>query len=124
MPNEPASPTSWPPELDALVASPEHHILRFENDRVRVLETVIPAGETTNLHTHAWPALYLIESWSSSVRRDADGHVLMDSRDAPEPTPPYAPVWAQPIGPHTLENVGSRELRLVSVEIKPHQGTS
>lgn len=113
-------PDTWPPELDALAAAPEHHALRLENEHVRVLDTVIPAGQTTALHTHCWPAVYLIESWSPMVRRDAEGNVTMDSRTAtaPAPTPPYAPIWAQPIGPHTLENVGDREIRLVSVEIK------
>jgi len=118
MSTDPGPPESWPPELDALIAAPEHHRLRFENDRVRVLDTVIPAGETTRLHTHRWPAVYLVASSSPLVRRDADGNVLLDTRDAPDTPRPDGPVWSDPIGPHTLENVGTREIRLVSIEIK------
>lgn len=121
MRNAAASPDAWPSDLDALIAAPEHHRLRFENERVRVLETVIPAGATTALHTHRWPALYLIESWSPHVRRDDTGKVVLDTRDG---SPPDGPVWSEPIGPHTLENVGPREIRLVSVEIKSHEGAS
>jgi quercetin dioxygenase-like cupin family protein len=58
-----AAPNSpeWPDELDALVAAPAHHKLLFENERVRVLETRIAAGDRTPVHTHRWPAaLYIL----------------------------------------------------------------
>jgi len=109
---------AWLPALDALRAAPEHHELLMENDAVRVLRTVIPAGETTNVHTHRWPAVYLIERWSPFVRRDADGEVTLDSRSVPELQLPAGPVWSPPLPPHTLENVGSEEIRLLSVEVK------
>ena len=35
---------SWPDELDALVAAPQHHTLLFENEFVRVLDTRIAPG--------------------------------------------------------------------------------
>ncbi len=44
--------STWQPDLDALIASPEHHRLLFENEFVRVLEVRINPGETTNTHTH------------------------------------------------------------------------
>jgi hypothetical protein len=90
----------------------------MENDQVRVLRTRIPAGETTGLHTHCWPAVYLVESWSPFVRRDADGEVTLDSRTVPGPERPAGPIWSPPLPPHTLENVGNDEIRLVSVEVK------
>jgi len=108
----------WPSELDALHAAPEHHELLMENDRVRVLRTSIPAGETTALHTHRWPAAYLIERWSPFVRRDADGQVTLDSRTVQGLERPAGPIWSPPLPPHTLENVGDDEILLVSVEIK------
>ena len=39
-------PWPWPPELDAVIAAPKHHTLIFENERVRVLDTRIPVGDT------------------------------------------------------------------------------
>ena len=31
----------WPPELDGVVAAPDHHSILFENDAVRVVETIV-----------------------------------------------------------------------------------
>ncbi len=49
----------WPPELDALIAAPKHHTLVLENDRMRLLDTVIPVGDTVPVHTHRWPGCLL-----------------------------------------------------------------
>ena len=108
----------WPKELDALTASPEHHRLLLENDTVRVLETRIEPGETTAMHTHCWPAVYTILSWSDIVRRDEAGAITFDSRDSGMVKNMDLAVWSAPIGPHTLENVGDKPVFLVSVEIK------
>ena len=51
------APWPWPPELDALIAAPKHHTLILENDRMRLLDTVIPVGETVPVHTHRWPGV-------------------------------------------------------------------
>ena len=107
----------WPDSLDALVAAPRHHLLRLENDRVRVLETVISPGDTVPLHTHRWPAVYHVSAWSHFVRRDEKGQVLFDSRTRPAPATPCV-LWSEPLPPHTLENVGPTPIQLLSVEIK------
>ena len=49
---------TFPPELDALVAAPEQHEVLLENARVRVLDTRIPAGSRTPVHTHQWAAVH------------------------------------------------------------------
>jgi hypothetical protein len=102
----PLDPESWPQHLDALAAAPEHHRLLLENPAVRVLDTCIPAGDTTPLHCHAWPSVLYILSWSSFVRRDAAGKVLLDSRTTPQLATSPGALWSPPLGPHTLENVG------------------
>lgn len=114
-----SSPEAWPPELDALCAAPDHHRLVLENDAVRVLETRIEAGETVPVHTHCWPAVYHVFAWSDMVRRDAEGVVLLDTRGKPGSVAPGQSVWAEPLGPHSLENVGEGPIHLISVEIKP-----
>lgn len=109
----------WPVELDALRAAPEHHTLLLENDRVRVLETHIPPGAKTHVHTHRWPAVYHILSWSDFVRTDGDtGRVLVDTRLSSSGGPPPAVMWSEPLPPHALENVGQTAIRLISVELK------
>jgi hypothetical protein len=109
---------SWPPELDAMIAAPEHHELLFENDRVRVLRTHIPPGEKTAVHTHPWPGVLNIVQWSDLVRTDADNNVLMDSRNNPSKPTDGSVNWTEPLGPHAAENVGDRELIVIAVEIK------
>jgi quercetin dioxygenase-like cupin family protein len=107
----------WPDALDALHAAPRYHTLLFENEWVRVLETHVPPGETVPLHTHRWPAALYMLRWSHFVRRDGEGAVLADSRLGGKPAEGIA-VWSGPLAPHTLENVGESELRVVSVELK------
>lgn len=115
-PGGPAWP--WPDALDALQAAPRHHRLILENDRVRVLETRVAPGETVPVHTHRWSAVNHVNSWSDFVRRDADGKVLLDTRGRPPPPSGPQTAWAEALPPHTLENVGPNELRVISVEIK------
>jgi hypothetical protein len=111
-------PWEWPPELDALTAAPGNHQLLLENDRVRVLLTTIPRGATTPVHTHRWPSVEYVLSSSNFVRRDADQNVLLDTRAA-DAAPHISDVlWSDPFPPHSLENVGDTELRVIMVEIK------
>lgn len=109
---------SWPDSLDAMVAAPEHHKLLLENDHVRVLETRIEPGDTVPMHTHRWPSVYHVLAWADFVRRDADGNVLVDTRPTGGVGALPSVSWADPLPPHTLENVGTEAIHLVSVELK------
>jgi hypothetical protein len=108
----------WPTELDALVAAPQHHKLVFENEFVRVLDTFIPSGEITNVHTHANPASLYIISWSDFIRYDTAGNVMADSRAMVKKPAPTEALWTGPLAPHALKNVGEHALHVISVEIK------
>jgi hypothetical protein len=110
--------TEWPANLDCLVAAPAHHRLMLENARVRVLETEVAPGERTPVHTHRWPAVHHILSWSAFVRRDADDNVLVDTRLTGGAQEPPSVLWGEPLDPHSLENVGAAPLRVISVELK------
>jgi non-ribosomal peptide synthetase component F len=107
----------WSDDLDALVAAPEHHKLLFEDDSVRVIDTQIPAGERTKVHTHRWPSILYIVSTSDFLRYDAEGNVITDSRkQAPQVAPVAFRFPAMP--PHSVENVGTGLVHLVNVEFK------
>lgn len=112
MPNEPCLA-----ELDALTAAPENHKLFFENDKVRMLDTVIQPGRTTPLHTHCWPAALYVLSGSDFIRRDQNGAVTFDSRNG-APIRPEAALFTPPLPHHTLENIATTKIRIIAVELK------
>jgi len=107
----------WPDSLDALIAAPKHHKLVLDNERVRVLDTHIPAGDIVPVHTHRWPAVYYTISGAPFVRRDGEGNVLLDTRIHPMPPDQPAP-FIECLPPHSIENVGETEIHLISVEMK------
>jgi hypothetical protein len=55
-------------------------------------------------------------SGADFVRRNADGNVLVDTRNLDGLNGPA--FWSPPLPPHTLEHVGVAEIRVVSVELK------
>jgi mannose-6-phosphate isomerase-like protein (cupin superfamily) len=105
-------------DLDAMVAAPDHHEILLENDKVRVLDTRLAPGERTPLHTHASAAALYVMSWSDFVRRDADGNVIVDSRSWDRRPAVGEALWLPPLPPHSVENVGTDDLRLIAVELK------
>lgn len=109
---------TYPDNLDALIAAPQNHKLLFENDRVRVLDTLIKPGDKTNLHTHRNPATHYVISWSDFIRYDEDGNVILDSRDINDTPKSGSAIWGEPLIPHTLKNIGTEDLHIISVELK------
>lgn len=109
--------SEWPNALDALAAAAVHHRLLLENEHVRVLETLIRPGERTADHTHRWPSVQYVCSWSDFIRRDGVGNIIFDSRTGKAPEVGTA-LWSEPYPVHSVENVGSSELRVIAVEIK------
>jgi hypothetical protein len=118
VPQPAAQAWEWPDSLDALIAAPNHHDLLLENDRVRVVHTYIPAGELVPVHTHRWPGVVYVMSWSDFIRRDDKGNVLLDSRKIGPPPKTPSVQWLDPLPPHSVENVGSAEISLFIVELK------
>ena len=108
----------WPDSLDALAAAADFHRLVLDNEHVRVMETRIGPGETTPLHTHRWPSTLYVLSTAHHVRRDGEGGLLTDTRAAGTPPAQGSAVWTAPMPPHTVENVGDSEIRLLNVELK------
>src|SRR5947208_3666833 len=108
----------WPDSLDALTAAPDYHKLLLENERVRVLDTWVPAGDRTPIHTHRWPAVLYVLGWSNFVRYNDKGEVLLDSRTVEALKVPPTVLWSAPLPPHSLENVGGADLHIISVELK------
>ena len=109
---------SWPPDLDGPTAAPDHHRVLFENDEVRVLETKIPAGEVTPLHTHQRPTVMYVLSGSHFRRRDDTGTTVLDTRALVPPFEMPRVLWSPPLPAHTLENTGAEDVVVIGVELK------
>lgn len=103
--------------LDAMSAAANHHQLLFENEEVRILDTNVPPGGQTPVHAHEWPAALYVISWSDFIRRDPDGQVMVDSRDQ-NIAENGAGLWLPPLPPHSIENIGTKDLRIIAVEVK------
>lgn len=110
--------SAWPKELDAMIASRDHHELLLENERVRVLDSLVRPGEATSIHTHEWPSVQYIIGISDFVRRDDQGNVLFDSRESERKLLSGEAFWSGPLQPHSVLNVGNEDIRVISVELK------
>jgi hypothetical protein len=88
----PAPGWPWPDSLDALSAAPRRHTLLLEKEHVRVLETRIPPGDRAPVHTHRWPSVLYVFSWSDFPRRDEAGTLLLGRLARYEPLDQHDPL--------------------------------
>ena len=110
--------------LDAVAATPEHHKVLLEDDRIRVLETQILPGEETAVHTHVWGGFLYIISWSDFIRYDENRNIMLQSSDIAVPQQARTAIWAPPLPPHSLRNVGGREIHVILSEFKDGIGAA
>ena len=108
----------WPDSLDAVRAAREYHRVLLENEHVRVLEVRIKPGQIVPVHTHRWPAAVYVISASDFIRRDDNGNLLFDSRTAGPTLATPAAQWTGPLPPHSVENIGSADIHLITTELK------
>jgi quercetin dioxygenase-like cupin family protein len=91
-------------------ASPKVVKLRFENDRVRVLETISNPGDREQLHSH--PANVVLVLAGGKLRlTGADGKTADVDFKAGDT------LWRAPVT-HAAENVGSTQLHAIIVELR------
>lgn len=110
---------NWPKELDALIAAPKNHKILLENDKVRVLEVTVSPGEIEALHHHKWPSVMHLTQADHFIDRDANGNVILDSRERTEQ--PVLPItfYKGPQAAHYVENLSdSIPMKLLRFELK------
>lgn len=106
----------WIDSLEATVAAPESHLVVFENDQVRVLEVVIPAGMREPEHTHARPSVMTVTE--PARIRYFEGDKLVSESGGGLPQGPQPPRWTEPEGPHSVENIDDHTYRAYRIEHK------
>lgn len=80
--NEASDPSTWPAELDAVIAAPRNHKVLFENDRLRVLEVILEPDEEEPVHHHRWPSVFVFDQVSGPIHDISPaGETLPPNRD-------------------------------------------
>ena len=89
------------------------HVLRFQNESVRVFEIAIPAGESTLLHEHRYDNLAMALQSAQLTNESANG------QSASLRVEPGAVVFssASPPYAHRIVNAGSLGARLMAIEL-------
>jgi hypothetical protein len=99
-----------PEELDPLKTAPDTHKLAFENAFVRVLEVRVPPGKTEPMHQHPRRVVvYLADFHTRTTERGGKPQENLRKAGLVR--------WSEPIV-HTVENIGTTEGHVISVELK------
>jgi hypothetical protein len=109
----------WTSAQDAVQAAPRNHRVVLENDKVRVLDVIVPPHSKENVHAHCWPSVLYITEAGKYIDYDANGKVLFDSRSVKAAPPLPMTIWKDPEAPHAVENLDDKPLHLVRIELKP-----
>ena len=85
--------------------------VRFENDRVRVLEATLAPGEKEQMHSHPAYVVYVLAGGTIRLH-GADGKtsdLTLETGDV---------MYREPVVQHWGENIGTTATRLILVELK------
>lgn len=96
---------------DPVKLSPQYYSVRFENDRVRVLEYHLRPGEKEAMHSHPPGVVYALGD-ATFRTTTADGKSSTGPVKAGEVT------WRE-FTTHAAENVGQTEAHALAIELKP-----
>jgi hypothetical protein len=111
---------------DAVTAAPYSHRVLFEDDHVRVLESLLPPLASEPIHIHALPSVMMGDTGGGAGAKylyteykfEGGKFVEVEKREV-TPTPGFRTVYSGPEGPHAITNLGSVPMRLTRTEIKP-----
>jgi len=96
--------------LDPVKLDPEHHTVPFENDRVRVLRTVLEPHIKSPVHEHpSYVVVYLTDLHTTMK--------LADGRMVDNPRKPGDIAWRDAYS-HQTENIGDHTAVEIQVELK------
>jgi len=84
--------------------------VKFENDRVRVLEAILPPGVKEQVHSHPAYVIYVLEG-GRYRNYAADGKVTEGEFKTGEV------IFREPIT-HAAENIGDEQMHFILVELK------
>jgi len=102
--------TAAPVSLDPVKLDSEHHIVLLENDRVRVIKTILEPHLKAPMHEHPhYVVVYLTELHTTMA--------MADGRNIDNVRRPGEIAWRDALK-HATENVGDRTAMEIQVELK------
>src|SRR2546430_7974285 len=90
--------------------------VRFENDRVRVLEAVLPPGTKEQVHSHPAYVIYVLAG-GRYRNYAADGKITEGTFQTGDV------VYRDPLT-HAAENIGDKPMHMILVELKREAGSA
>ncbi len=100
-------------EDDAVIKAPHSHQVLFENPHLRILDVSVKPGETVPPHRHQWGCVMIILQGSKFKMVDSEGNVSEE-----EDYEPLVGKFERDEKPLSYTNIGQREFRALSFEIK------
>ena len=95
---------------DPVKLDPEHHLVDFENDRVRVLRTILVSHLKSPLHDHpAYVVVYLTELHTTMA--------ISDGRTVDNPRRKGEVAWRDAMS-HQTETIGAQTASEIQIELK------
>ena len=99
---------------DVAVVNSKTIRVRFENDRVRVLEAILPPGVKEQVHSHPAYVIYVLEG-GRYRNYAADGKITEGELKTGDV------IYRDPLT-HAAENIGDKPLHMILVELKGESG--
>ena len=105
----------WNPDDDAVQIEGETHLLVLENEKVRVLDQLLPPGCIQSYHTHQYPSLLVV----IDPARTNYNHDDPAQSCAEDPDSEYVGILSlKPEGLHSVENIDDRIFYSLRIEFK------
>jgi hypothetical protein len=95
---------------DPVKLSPQYYAVRFENDRVRVLECHLKPGQKEVMHSHPPGVVYTLADATLRIS-------LPDGTSEDHPSTAGQVSWRD-WTTHAAENVGQTEAHVLAIELK------
>jgi hypothetical protein len=89
---------------------PQHHLVPLENDRVRVLRTILEPHLKSPLHEHPHYVVVYLTGLHTNM-------TMADGRVVDNPRRPGEIAWRDPLK-HVTENLGDKTAVEIQVELK------
>jgi quercetin dioxygenase-like cupin family protein len=107
---KPGAPKSPPIALDVVKLDAEHHLVPLENERVRVLRTILEPHLKSPMHEHPhYVVVYLTELHTTMK--------MADGREVDNPRRPGEVAWRDALK-HETENIGEKTAVEIQIELK------